>query len=253
MKRNFVFLIVFSIILVSTSCALRSNFPTVTPTFINTIVISSTPPTTSTFTPTSTSIIETEVPVSTSVELPIGDGGLLSGQPCESPCFFGIRLGETEFDQIIPILKTHGLSPCFKNLRSEDWMSVFCGIDKPRVTVDIREETLIVNGIGYLPSIALPVGDIIAEYGEPSYVQALLTRDNSNDLLITATLYWDSIEMQVDLPETIDAGEHIYQIKSTTNVESIYFLEEENYMRFSREGSEVWHGYDFYSKPLLIP
>jgi hypothetical protein len=239
--------------IVSTSCVLYSNSPPITPAFTNTIVISSTPTVTSTFTPTSTSIIKTEVPVSTSVELPIGDGGLLSGQPCESPCFFGVRLGETEFDQIIPILKTNGLSPCFKNLRSEDWMSVFCGIDKPRVTVDIREETLIVNGIGYLPGIPLSVGNIIAKYGEPNYVQALLTRDDSNNLLMTATLYWDTIAMEVDLSPTKDTGEHQYQIESTTSAESIYFQEAEDYMRFSREGSETWRGYDFYSKPLLLP
>ena len=143
---------------------------------------------------TSTSIVETEVPILPSEELPIGDGGLLSAQPCESPCFFGVRLGETKFDEIIQILKTNGLSPCFKDLRSTDFESVVCGVDKPKVRVGISEN--IVNGIWYLPSITLSVGDIIAKYGEPSYVQALLAQDDSGNMLMTATLYWDSLAME---------------------------------------------------------
>ena len=139
--------------------------------------------------------------------------------------FFGVRLGETKFDEIIPILKTNGLSSCFKDLRTADWESVVCGIDKPRVRVDISEDSRIVNGIWYLPSITLSVGDIIAEYGEPSYVQALLARDDSNNLLMTATLYWDSLAMEVHLSPTKDKGEHKYQIESTTNADLIYFQE----------------------------
>jgi len=253
MKLNFVLFTVLSIIIVSTSCVPYSNPPTVIPTFTNTIVDSSTPFATSTFTPTSTNIIETEVPVSTPVELTIGDGGLLSDQPCKSPCFFGVRLGKTTFDEVIPILKTNGLSPCFKDLRSADWESVVCLIDKPSVRVEINEDSRVVNGIWYLPSIALAVSDIIAKYGEPNYVQALLARDDSGNLQMTSTLYWDSLEMEVRLSPTKDSGEHKYQIESTTNIDSIYFEEKEDYMRFSREGAERWRGYDFYSKPLLIP
>ena len=189
----------------------------------------------------------------TSVELPIGDGGLLSGQPCEFPCFFGVRLGTTKFDEIIPTLKTNGLSPCFKDLRAAEWMSVVCGIDQPRVRVEINEDNLIVNRVWYLPGTTLSVGDIIAKYGEPSYVQALYARDDSGNWLIMAKLYWDSLAVEVDLAPVKDTEEHKYQIESSTNADLVIFWDEKDYMLYSRQGSEAWRGYDFYAKPLLLP
>src|SRR5689334_4503754 len=42
----------------------------------------------------------------------IGDGGVLSGLPCPSPCAFGIQIGETQLDQVIPELEKNGISGC---------------------------------------------------------------------------------------------------------------------------------------------
>ena len=246
--------------LVLTSCVIRSNFLIVTPTLTSTNVLSSPPAATSTSAPTSTSIAKTEVSISPSVELPIGDGGLLSGQPCESPCFFGVRLGETKLDQIIPLLSTHGLSPCLQPTKAPDWKGVVCNPDEPRVVVGVREDTLIVNEIGYFPTISFSVADIIAKYGEPNRVQTYRTQDNSktwprnsNIWVMNATLYWDSLAMEVSLPTTHDTGEHTYHIEGTTNALAIFFREEEDYMRYSREEFEVWHGYDFYANPIVFP
>lgn len=246
MKQKFVFLIFFSIILVVTSCTFNTNFLAVTPTFTSTTVVSSTPTLTNITTSTSVSVVETDVPVSSSVQLPIGDGGILSSQPCKSPCFFGVRLGETKFDEIIPILKNNGLSPCFKDLRSDSYVSVVCGIDKPIVRVGVDEDILIVNEIGYVPSISLSVGDLIAKYNEPNHVTVLYTRDLSNILRIYAILYWDSHSMRVVLPEVEDKEEHTYQIENSTKVEGIYFSREEIYIKSSSEESEVWKGYGVY-------
>ena len=45
----------------------------------------------------------------------IGDGGIISGVPCSAPCVFGIRAGETQFDQVMPTLEKNGIasSVCF--------------------------------------------------------------------------------------------------------------------------------------------
>src|SRR5688572_30285379 len=39
----------------------------------------------------------------------IGDGGVISGVPCSAPCVFGIRTGETPFDQVLPTLEKNGI------------------------------------------------------------------------------------------------------------------------------------------------
>ena len=63
--------------------------------------------------------ISTQVPVLESPQptpfperADIGDGGLLSGLPCAAPCVYGIQIGETPLDQVIPMLEQNGLSEC---------------------------------------------------------------------------------------------------------------------------------------------
>src|SRR5258708_7719585 len=55
------------------------------------------------------------------VAFDIGDGGLISRQPCAPPCFFGIHVGETSFDQAIPILETNNIHPC-----NQEGINIFC-------------------------------------------------------------------------------------------------------------------------------
>ena len=58
-------------------------------------------------------------------DIDIGDGGLLSGLPCSSPCTFGIRIGETQLEQVIPILEKNGISRCWTE-PSVSWFLVSC-------------------------------------------------------------------------------------------------------------------------------
>src|SRR5678816_35815 len=46
-------------------------------------------------------------------DIDIGDGGLLSGLPCPSPCAFGIHIGETQLDQVIPVLENNSITRCW--------------------------------------------------------------------------------------------------------------------------------------------
>jgi hypothetical protein len=158
-----------------------------------------------------------------------------------------------------------------------DWNGVVCTPDDPRVVVGVHEDTLIVHEIGYFPTISFSLEEIIAKYGEPNRVQTYRTQDNSNTWpkksniwVMNATLYWDSLgeevslpttnntgehiyQMEVSLPTANDTGEHNYQIEGTTNALAIFFREEKDYMRYSHEQSEAWHGYDFYASQTEFP
>ena len=172
----------------------------------------------------------------------IGDGGLISNQPCESPCFFDIRIGETHFDQVVSILENNTISPCYQfNERI-----IICGKDTSSIIVGADPSTFIVDGITYYPSILISIGDIIKKYGNPNLVQ--VEPDGIPEATtVTMFLLWDSIKMRVDLPEVTDIGEQIYVIENITEAPKITFLNETSYSSLTDSGlMQPWKGYGTY-------
>jgi hypothetical protein len=87
----------------------------------------------------------------------IGDGGLLSGLPCAAPCVYGIQIGETRLDQVIPILNQNGLSEC-QTEENLSWIGITCGYS---VVVQVDRGTSIVNATGFYPSVPISLGQVI--------------------------------------------------------------------------------------------
>jgi len=173
----------------------------------------------------------------------IGDGGLLSGLPCSSPCVFGIRVGETYFDQVMPLLEKNGISKCMTE-QSVSWVAINCGMSRFNVQADAH--TNLVNGVWFYPNISISLGKIIEKYGDPNFVS--LDREGLPEApTVKMNLYWDSIQMLVALPE-IDGK--IYVVKKATKVEGVDFSDEILY----QDSSEVefgafyklWTGYGAY-------
>jgi hypothetical protein len=175
-------------------------------------------------------------------DIDIGDGGLLSGQPCPSPCAFGIRVGETQLDQVIPVLENNGISRCWTE-PNISWSLVSCGGNRFNVQVDMH--TSLVNGIWFDPSLPISVGDIIEKYGEPNYV----TVDQDGPGTIHPRLHWNSIRMVVTLPEISD---ETYDVEKTTEVEGISFSDENLYRTSDKESEpyyKPWNGFGIYKPP----
>lgn len=179
-------------------------------------------------------------------DIEIGDGGLLSGQPCPSPCAFGIRVGETQLDQVIPVLENNGISRCWTE-PNISWSLISCGGNRLKVQVDMQ--TSLVNAIWFDPSVPIPLGDIIEKYGEPNHV----TVDQEGAPgTIHPRLYWNSMRMLVSLPEI--SGE-TYAVKKTTAVEIIDFSDENLYRAAEKESDSYykpWNGYGLY-QPETTP
>ncbi len=176
----------------------------------------------------------------------IGDGGLLSGQPCPSPCAFGIRIGETQLDQVIAVLENNGISRCWTE-PNLSWSLISCGGSRLNVQVDMH--TSLVNAIWFDPSVPISLGDIIKKYGEPNYV----TVDQEAPGTIHPRFYWDSLRMVVPLPEI--SGE-TYDVEKATEVEGISFSDE-NLYRTSEKGTDPyykpWNGYGMYQPTEPFP
>ena len=182
----------------------------------------------------------------------IGDGGVIAGVPCSAPCVFGIQAGETQFEQVMPTLEKNGIasSKCLTE-PNVSWFLFTCGAGRLNVQVDTQ--TNIVNAVWLRPNDSISLGEIIEKYGEPHYV----TIDQETPGTIHPRFYWNSIRMLVTLPGI--SGE-TYDVKKTTEVETIDFSDENLYRTSEKESDPYyrpWKGYGIYQAPVesipLIP
>jgi hypothetical protein len=185
------------------------------------------------------------LPILNTEPLPIGDGGLISDQPCASPCFFEIRIGETQLAEVAPILEKSGISPCYEFNES----AVTCGKGVFTIFVGADPATFTVDGIMYYPSIPVSIGDVIKKYGEPAraWVQSEGTPE---DPYMSMFLLWDSIKMSINFPDDYDAsniGKQAYTIESELEIWSVSFMSDSGfYNLFSNIHAKLWNGYGDY-------
>jgi hypothetical protein len=191
---------------------------------------------------TSVPVLESPQPTSPPERADIGDGGLLSDLPCAAPCVYGIQIGETPLDRVIPILEQNGLSQCLTE-ESASWIGITCGYS---VVVQVDRANSIVNATGFYPSVPISLGQIIEKYGEPNFVS--LQADGPTEAPTSRmSLFWDALKMTVEMPE-IDS--HIYTLEEPTTVEMVLFLDEVLFIDSSQisfgDYYKQWNGYSAY-------
>lgn len=187
-------------------------------------------------------VLESPQPTALPEMADIGDGGLLSGLPCAVPCVYGIRIGETSLDQVIPTLQQNGLSECLTE-ENLSWIGVTCGYS---VVVQVDKATSLVNATGFYPSVPISLAKIIEKYGEPDFV-SLQAEGPVEAPTSRITLFWDQLKMTVEMPQ-IDR--HIYPLEGTTTAEMVIFLDEAQYIDSNKisfgEYYKRWNGYGDY-------
>jgi hypothetical protein len=187
-------------------------------------------------------VLESPQPTAFPEMADIGDGGLLSGLPCATPCVYGIQIGETPLDQVVPTLQQNGLSECLTE-ENLSWIGITCGYS---VVVQVDRATSIVSATGFYPSVPISLEQIIEKYGEPDFVSI---QADGPDAAPTSrmSLYWDELKMAVEMPQ-IDS--HTYALEETTTPEMVLFLDEAQYVNSSDvpfgEYYKRWNGYGAY-------
>ena len=187
-------------------------------------------------------VLESPQPTAFPEMADIGDGGLLSGLPCAAPCVYGIQIGETPLDQVIPTLQQYGLSDCLTE-ENLSWIGITCGYS---VVVQVDKATSIVNATGFYPSLPISLEQIIEKYGEPDFVS--IQADGPEDAPTSRmSLYWDELKMTVEMPQIEN---HNYVLERTTTPEMVLFLDEAQYIESSEvpfgEYYKQWNGYGTY-------
>lgn len=189
-------------------------------------------------------IIKTDIPAQVTYTpiqnvtetLSIGDGGLISGKPCNAPCFYGVILGETSRDSIIPILEEHGFHKCGQDLEG----NVRCA---ERILISFSQTTSIVNGIGYYLEKKVSVEEIIDKFGSPDTI-VVVPGGIPESPATTVLLLYDELKMRLRLPEIESVD---YHISETTEIELVNYFDDTAYAEQQENiFSQGWQGYGVY-------
>jgi hypothetical protein len=216
--RKIELFLAFLILLLSTSC---NGFPGV-----SSNTIPSSPPTNQ-VDRTSTAIVKTSR---------ISDGGLISGNPCSAPCFFGVEIGKTPISKVVKTLQDYGIENCI-----ETDNNVKCSL---RIFIGTHSSDRLIDSIGFSTDEAIGLENVIQKYGDPNIIR-IFPGEIPEKVELSAQLFWNSINMRIDLPT--NAGQ-VYKVEKATYIDWITFFSEDLYSQLINNGNpQNWRGYGTYS------
>jgi len=98
----------------------------------------------------------------------------------------------------------------------------------------------------FVLSVSIPLGEVIEYYGDPEYVW--LTSDSTTEGITTGMLlYWDSVNMFVELPQIADKT---YPVHRKTEIKMIIFYDDQDVIAVAgqpiSEEKTAWTGYGNY-------
>ncbi len=171
----------------------------------------------------------------------IGDGGLLSGEPCPAPCFWEIRPGITTKDQAIEILRSKAAISDYQmnNL-------VFYG---DAVSFEFDSNGL-VDRITFTPSTSITVGSLIAKYGSPDAVIVIYNYSSTPEHnSFAAGIFYDSLSTYVGLIGMQDTWPPVYHVGQDTLITYVSYFADSSYMTWKESSTHHisrWNGYGDY-------
>ena len=178
----------------------------------------------------------------------IGDGGLITGNPCSAPCFWGIRPGLTREAEALKILKERGVYP-YCDLINHERESGVRGYDCAHIiSINFQFGTDLIDGVGFRPSIAITLEDLISKFGPPDYVLVSSSGTPEENPWIDAAIYYDEIEMSIYLPgfqSNSSINPSPYSIVSSTKIDSIGYSANSDF--WHSLNPQRWKGFGEYS------
>ena len=107
-----------------------------------------------------------------SIQGAVGDGGLVSGDPCGPPCFWNITPGRSSMDDAIEQLRIHGIYDQCETQDSNDDQFIFisCGL---AVSIVFERGSPLVRSVSFSPSAPIALKDAISAIGPPACILVL--------------------------------------------------------------------------------
>jgi hypothetical protein len=181
-----------------------------------------------------------DIPVPPQVVLEIKDGGLISGEPCEAPCFLGIIPGETSFDKVPILLKEQQLYNYCIQLDFAHH-TLFCGSS---FGISFDPVSKLVDSLSFIPNNDIYLMALIEKYGQPNWVMVFPPL-NPQVPEIDVRVLFDVSQMEVQLP--LEKGDDSYFISALSKCVDVTYLDNSGYLQV-KTGSvtQAWTGYGKY-------
>ncbi len=186
----------------------------------------------------------------TSAPLDIGDGGILSSEPCGPPCLWNIMPGVTTQAQALQNLQDHfDLQICSNSKSSPEAQWIVC---KP-IFIKI-DSNGIVEQIAFTPTRSIRIEQVITAYGQPNQID--IGGDgpggfNTPVTYVWATLDFESIHTQISLDQQ---DGQVYDIAPSAPIIKIeYFATSDtSNWTYAKDGTapQPWKGFGKYQGPI---
>lgn len=176
-------------------------------------------------------------------DIDIGDGGLITKDPCGPPCFWNITPGVTTLAEVYQIIEEKGIMDACEIEEGDyiDCRFVF--------TVYFSEKDDTVSMIDLnIQEQRLEMRDVINKMGPPNRV--FTQRGEIPDALefLDMLIYYDDITTEIRLEtQDYEEGMGYYNVSETTIVIFIRYYDEEGYKNDNYYRHALpWHGYGEY-------
>lgn len=179
--------------------------------------------------------------------IPIDDGGFLSGIPCSAPCFYNITPGVTTEEQALKVLSSKtDMKFCDRWERNANGLDG--GIQCSNIGLSLNDAG-IVSSLSFTPTSSITVDEVIEKYGPPNVVSVISSIPlHSLKGRIYMAFYYQNILTHmalIDQAMDLTVRGSGFNLTPSTLVERIGYDDKSNY-KISRY--QTWHGYGIYQE-----
>jgi hypothetical protein len=188
-------------------------------------------------------------------DLFLEDDSLLTGEPCEAPCWRGIVPGETTWTEAVAIVEVdEGLAGLDTNTEEEGVVQAVwqkSGADQfcCRIIADAEDVPVSYLFLALAPGIV--VDDVLSQYGDPGYVTTFEFTDSE----MVVQLLYTEIPMVVSV---LVKSDNASLLANSAVVATLYMSTEEMSLILDTTELLAWEGYQAYSTysqatPVVTP
>jgi len=174
------------------------------------------------------------------VKVNIGDGGLLSKEPCGPDCFFGISPSlSTQNDVEIQLAKYKLRKFC----RISDLGEIISYLCDDVFIINITKESKLVFLVGYTPQDKVTLGSIINKYGDPDFLVTYEVGTTPEYPVTLVRMYYEKYNMSI---ETNKQEGNFLSINSDLMISNVGYSRDFPELNYPNISKQPWRGYGDY-------
>lgn len=181
----------------------------------------------------------------------IGDGGLITGEPCGPPCLWGIEPGKSSKSDVYQMLTQKGLVDSCTTI-DQYQHAVDQGIGgwgcSSGLDIEFKQSTKIINYIRFELTPPIMLQDIIKKHGNPNVVVMSMPAEYEYPNFIARIVFYEiRVILYFDGKYEGSYNEAKYEIEPTMLISVVVYSDSESFNESLLGDSGIpWRGYGSY-------